>query len=264
MDDDQKELLKISADAALKPFADLMQQLFGGPLGEIGGMWQDSLKVRREIRKIDLLKKVQKKLDEAAVEPRSIPDRIWLPVMQAALMEDDDTLQDKWASLLANAADPRDTTPVLPSFAAILGEIITRDAVFLDALHKRALESTRPPRSKLLSNVIFHRSDLLEIFAKAGLSRTQNLNIVYARQYQDNKAQIDTDLVHFELTLTTLVRHGLVAVDQTANMAKDVVRSKSAPTDPYIELPQVVIEQLFCLSELGISFVRACQAPSAE
>src|ERR1022692_5214441 len=107
MNDDEKELLKVGAETAMKPFADLITKLFGGPAEQIGGMWTDGLAARRTIRGIKLMKKVQRVIDEAGFEPKTIPDKIWVPLLQEAALEDDDELQKLWANLFANAADPR-------------------------------------------------------------------------------------------------------------------------------------------------------------
>ena len=48
MDEDQKELLKVGAEAAMKPFEGLIEKLFGGPVEQIGGMWTDALIARRQ------------------------------------------------------------------------------------------------------------------------------------------------------------------------------------------------------------------------
>src|SRR6266853_4910042 len=120
MNDDEKEILKAGADAAMRPFANLIERVFGGATEEIGGMWQDSLKVRRYLRRLKLLEKLQTQIDGGGFEPRRIRDSLWVPIMREALLQDDDDLQSRWASLLANAADPREANPVLPVFATML------------------------------------------------------------------------------------------------------------------------------------------------
>jgi hypothetical protein len=55
--------------------------------------------------------------------------------MQNASLEGDDNLQDKWAALLANAADPTQAT-VLPAFPEILRQLSNHDARFLSRLYR--------------------------------------------------------------------------------------------------------------------------------
>jgi hypothetical protein len=54
--------------------------------------------------KLKLRKKVEKVVDEAGFNPCTVRDSVAVPLLQAALLEDEETLQDKWANLLANAA----------------------------------------------------------------------------------------------------------------------------------------------------------------
>jgi hypothetical protein len=105
VNEDEKELLKAGADAAMRPFANLIERLFGGPLDQVGGMWEDRLKVRRQIRQFRLMQKLQAAIDEAGMDAQPIPDSIWIPVLQEASLQDDESLQSAWANLLANAAD---------------------------------------------------------------------------------------------------------------------------------------------------------------
>ena len=81
MDEEQKELIKAGADAAMKPFANLIEKLFGGSVEEIGGIWQDSLKVRRFQRQLKLFEIVEKLIADAGFEPRHVPDAISIPLL---------------------------------------------------------------------------------------------------------------------------------------------------------------------------------------
>src|SRR5580658_7572781 len=131
MEDDQKEILKAGAEAAMKPFADLINRLFGGAAEQIGGMWNDGLAARRQIRRISLYKKVAAAIEEAGFDPRQIPDNIWYPALQEASLLDDEVLQETWANLLANAADPRQANAVYPSFIIMAKELTAREAKLL-------------------------------------------------------------------------------------------------------------------------------------
>jgi hypothetical protein len=145
MSNDEQEVLKTGVKAAvetaLQPLVDLTKKLFGGAAEQIGGMLTDEFAARRRIRRIGLFTKVQAAINNARIDPRQIPDNIWVPILQEASLQDDEDLQEKWANLLANAADPRETNPVLPSFSLILKEFTSREARFLDALYKRSLKN---------------------------------------------------------------------------------------------------------------------------
>src|SRR5262249_1079297 len=74
MTDEGKELIKAGADAAMRPFANLVEKLFGGAVEELGGMWTDTLKVRRFGRQIKLFSRVQNMIEDAGFEPQHIAD----------------------------------------------------------------------------------------------------------------------------------------------------------------------------------------------
>src|ERR1035438_3080001 len=106
MTDDERQLFKVTAEATLKPFGNLLERLFGGAVDQIGGEWEYRLRARRLLRQAKVYAKLKQQLDDARIDPQKIPEKIWIPAVQAVSLEDDETLQDTWASLLANAANP--------------------------------------------------------------------------------------------------------------------------------------------------------------
>lgn len=143
MNDDEKELVKIGAEAAVRPFGDLLQRLFGGAVDEIGGMWQDSLRLRRVKRLSKIYRKVQMIVDTEKFEPRRLPEALSLPLLQAASLQEDESLQEKWAALLASAANPGQ--PLVPTaYVEILAQLTSREIYILDRLLREFLSKGRP------------------------------------------------------------------------------------------------------------------------
>src|ERR1019366_4458525 len=104
MTSDEREVVKAGAEAALRPFSNLIEKLFGGAAEQIGGMWEDSLRVKRAerqaLRLAKLFKRVQDAIDEANFDPQPVPDKISSPILQSASVEDDEFLQERWANVL--------------------------------------------------------------------------------------------------------------------------------------------------------------------
>lgn len=98
MEDEGKELIKAGADAALRPFADLVTNLFGPSTTHIGLMWGDEWAYRRNTRREKLDEKYAKRVDHAGFKPRLVPDCIAVPLLEAALLSEEETLQDLWAT----------------------------------------------------------------------------------------------------------------------------------------------------------------------
>lgn len=132
----------------------LLHTLLDAPLGEAGEYLRQVIADRRAARRHTLLAKVGEKIHEVGFEPRSVPDTVIIPLLEAATLEDEPTLQDMWANLLANAADPRKCVIVTGQYVSILRELSASDASFF----KRYVEGHRKTHagpSDALDNAAF-------------------------------------------------------------------------------------------------------------
>src|SRR5438093_870698 len=84
--------------------ADTLRTIASPMAEELGLTLQDHVKVFRFQRQIRLLQKAREILDREGVEPRRVPLKLLAAVMDNATLEEDDSLQDMWAALLANHA----------------------------------------------------------------------------------------------------------------------------------------------------------------
>jgi hypothetical protein len=78
-----------------------------------------------------------KHLGEQAVgrEPKPVEPKVLLPLVQAASLESDPVLAEKWAALLANAADPAKRIAMHPSYADVLRQLSPLDAQVLQFIY---------------------------------------------------------------------------------------------------------------------------------
>jgi hypothetical protein len=74
-------------------------------------------------------------LAEAGIEPRPVPPKLFLPILESASLEQDESLQERWAALLANAALPGRQPAVSAAFAEILKELSPSEVRLLDRLY---------------------------------------------------------------------------------------------------------------------------------
>jgi hypothetical protein len=74
-------------------------------------------------------------LTAAGREPQPVPLATLVPLVQAAALQEGESMASKWASLLANAADPAQRVQVQPAFGEILRQLTPNDARILDALY---------------------------------------------------------------------------------------------------------------------------------
>jgi hypothetical protein len=98
------ELVKAGIDAALAPVKDFANRLFGPALDELGGILADPIRICRFKRSVRLLEKTKHICDETGYEPKAVPLKMLLPILESASLEDDEYLHDQRANLLANAA----------------------------------------------------------------------------------------------------------------------------------------------------------------
>jgi hypothetical protein len=142
---DEDKLVKAGVEAALKPFADLLEKLAGPAAAEIGLTLKDHVREFRFKRQLRLFQRTKEMLEEAGIEPKIVPFKLLGPIMESGSLEEDDILQDKWAALLSRAASG-DNDAVHPSFIEILKQISALEAQFLDALY--SLRDDDGPRGK--------------------------------------------------------------------------------------------------------------------
>jgi hypothetical protein len=128
----------------------------------------------------EVLTKAQEMLREAGVQPRPVPMKTVVPLLQYASLEEDEYLRRKWAAMLANAAVP--SGKVRASFAEVLRQLTQEGVLFLDALftltEERMAGVLNPPedqRGNPAKNLGMQH-ELLELFRKT--VRTANADDV--------------------------------------------------------------------------------------
>jgi len=100
-------------------------------VGLLGGDYLHELRLRN-------LDKVSRNAEESlrkrgVEEPEPIGPKALLPALEAASEETDETLQDMWANLLANAMDPNKDTSLQRVFIETLKQFEPIDALVLNA-----------------------------------------------------------------------------------------------------------------------------------
>lgn len=130
---------------AVREAGGFIARYVAGPLEEGFGILHDRLKYVRWERQVRFMQKADQFLTDAGIPAptRGVPLKIAIPLLQAASIEDDDGLQDRWAALLVNAANANSGVDVHRSFVEILSQISPLEAKILDALYSLPFESAR-------------------------------------------------------------------------------------------------------------------------
>lgn len=240
---DENDLLKIGADAVVKPFGDLLQKLAGPLAEEVGLTFGDAARVFRYKRALKLLEKVERTTRNSGFEPTSVRPKLLLPILDHSSVEDDEGMHDRWAALLSNAANPASVIQVFPSFPEILSQLSPKEAILLDAIQSHVdlnLAKHHPDKPKssnwAYSVDVGTWKTLLQLYAQLGLSKCSAAVLL---NFSQNRTSPETtsDYSNFRVALDNLIRLGVLREDQT--------NSHPRP--------------LFHITALGYDFVLACR-----
>jgi hypothetical protein len=133
------------------------------PITEARGLKADQIRLQREDVAIEIAKRTKQKLDIEKGIINPVPTKIFVPLMEAASIEDldDDFMIEKWANLLASAAN---TTGVEPRFIGILKELNGRQAAIFDAIANNNIDRFEHGRSILEDTVAYLNSNQVRRF----------------------------------------------------------------------------------------------------
>ncbi len=198
-------------------------QITGTGRKEIGAWFADHIRLRRFKSQLKILSKAQEHAKEAGFDPQVVKMNVLVPLLEAGSLEDDETMSDRWAALLANAANPEADSPdVQPSFPEILRQLTPRDAAILDAVFEVA---QRFPREEWIGRGAIGEA----IRANVGCGKSE-----------------------FAVSRQNLIRLGLCSPP-----AGGLEFAEGDHRYP------VVNSDLVCLTEFGYAFVQACRVGEA-
>jgi len=124
-----------AALGAAIPFTGIVKRMLGPAADEVAQMWVDQVRVYRYGRQLKLLEKAERMAQEAGFAPQAVPPKILFPLLEGASLEDDETLHDMWAALLANASSEM-AKSVRPGFISLLREMAPDEAELLISIPK--------------------------------------------------------------------------------------------------------------------------------
>ena len=135
-----------------------LSTIFGEGLKYLGGTFSDWTKYFRYKNFLNLKDKVQAIHEKREVVGKTIPipPRYAIPLLEAASTEDDETIQDMWAGLIASATDPSTSFQLQKIYIQIISNLEPFDALlleFLDEQNRKNMEDNKS-KSKLNSEYI--------------------------------------------------------------------------------------------------------------
>jgi hypothetical protein len=221
-----------------KQAEDFIAAIAGRPGESIGTILGDIM--RRRINNAEVVaSKAHLTLLNLELKPREVPLEIMHPILEAAALQEDPSMQDIWANLLANAADRREVTSVSAVFPVILKELRTEEVRFLDALLDGIPKGLQ---GHLMIGAGVHFSTVLHIYQEA-----------------NHLPKNDRGDITFSLEL--LGRHNIItteSVPQPINIGDKVARLPRGTIPRQLE---VNTKELYQITSLGVRFVAACRPP---
>jgi hypothetical protein len=130
----ENELAREGVKQLAQRASEFLAKIVNPPLEQLGGLLADHVKYWRFKNQIDMVLKAEKLLQDRGVAPATIPLRTLVPLLEEASLEEDATMQERWASLLASAADPAFASRIQTSYVGILKELSPAEANLMDQL----------------------------------------------------------------------------------------------------------------------------------
>lgn len=135
----------------IKDVYEISKELFGYGYDVIGFLFPEVpsiITARRAENLITVMRSAQKKLDDAGLKPEernAIALKLGLPIIEKASLEEDPSLQELWANLLANALNPNHSDKVRSIFIDIIQNLSPLDVLILNAFHASPSPLIRNP-----------------------------------------------------------------------------------------------------------------------
>jgi hypothetical protein len=236
--------------STLKPLVDNLAKLTGPMSEELGLFFGDKVRAFRQRNLVTIVDGSVKKLEDAGKPVHPVPPRLLLPIMEAASLEDNQSLQEMWSGLLASASEQADN--MSPSYAETLKALTPIEARSLKVLYDYLNQTFA---STLGSDEEVARTLALGVGLGIGESIAPKLVIETLERLGLIRREYDLD--RNPVVTPDYPRYvNMIFPTRTWNSGDDFVSPVSSKTEA---LPKVIYDLAF--TSYGIQFMRACQGP---
>ena len=215
-----------------------LDKLLGAGLEQGGGLIADTVGFWRFKNTVNIILKAKAFLEsKGVVEPQRVPPKIAAAILDAGSLETEDTMQQRWAALLASAATPHVGDFVLPGYPSILSQLTPTHVGILDWLY----DHTRHPSVTDPGVETWDSVAAANVFHRFGLN-TADYEI------------IATDLHRLQLI------DGRRAVSVSPNMGAGM--SGSLYGSSVARQTTAASYEEIGLTPLGVAFIKCCRVPT--
>jgi hypothetical protein len=206
---------------------DFVQQILTDPISELTGTLKDKFEYVRFKNKVNILLKVKKFLESKGIKTESkIPMKDLSTLLEYSSFEDEEQMQDKWASLLANTLDPKNKFNSCHLFSQVLNQLSINEINILTYL--------------LNKSFLTHAGEVVFIEQK--------------RLINQSGADYNTALI----VIDNLLRLGLIERDIPVFKEKspNVMDISFRMSSDYNEKSKIEVSNSFGLTKFGEAFIR--------
>lgn len=115
---------------------DFANKILGPTVEEVGLILADKVKFYRYKNQVNILLKAKKYVESKNIDPKEIPTKILVPLLEQASLEENEELQYKWANLIGNLADSEQNLQN-QIFPYLLGQLSLNEYQELADLYRR-------------------------------------------------------------------------------------------------------------------------------
>ena len=115
-------------DAELEEVREFIDRIIPEAIKNAGGILNDQIRFWRWKNQVNIFRKASQHLGQNT-KLHTVDLKVLVPLVENGSLEDEDELQDKWASMLANATSQNQR--VLPLFPALLKELSSTEIAIL-------------------------------------------------------------------------------------------------------------------------------------
>jgi hypothetical protein len=193
------------------PFTAIVKAMLGDAANEVAQQLATEVKVYRYGRSLKLLEKAERMAKEAGFTPKAVPIKLLFPLLEGASLEEDESLHDMWAALLANAAHPQNTRIIRPTFWETLKHLSGEDARFLKGIYQSGLDRLE----ELYPQRLVEKGEIpYEVRHVSRVSLSNSMltwaAIVEDPFYEGNGNMTEENRKQYRLTLETLLSQSLL------------------------------------------------------
>ena len=234
----------------LKKSEELLKTFFGPSVADASGIISDQVKLRRFKNQITILEKAQVFIKEKGIDPKELDLKVLAPLIEHSSLEENETLQEKWAKLIANTLTEDRQVRLEQNCVNIMSKISEEEAVSLDKL----LELAYKMRQERFDKYKTRRWKPKNIKVVEDI----NLTNVYLSQKRVLE-KIGVNKSEMEVLVNGLESLAVIKWE-TPDVEVTATKNSEEPSDLDIDIDVNVYEPSgIFLTHLGIDFIKICE-----